>query len=698
MLEATFNPPPTNRGNMQPMSELFNLTRMTPLVEEVRKKSRDDARFFGADRLSRARHSHLAHDTKRPKISSTTPTAGPSKVPERFFQEKSPCVSRGSTDASKQKLSGRVLFPTVGSSVRVDKTTDRTLTSNSDQVPSFEGFVYLSKNILARNNKNVLVLPVFDNDQSDAKMNKEMEDQGFNMNNNERAREIAYVEKCWQQFSYAPEALAKAGVTATDIIHYYAMSAEDFEHTLEKNAQSLGLGPRQASAMMKWKAEARHASTPEWDKLVSALPRSEPAALARASSLRQAWSNIFETGMSLVAAKHIIISQKFEEDTGFEYRSLACRVCHMHECHLHGALIEDDDTDSTTNMRTYITTGRRGKRDGDALGHKTIHYWDRIAPKAGSSYMRPSFVPCNHAGSCEDAQCSCYRNEVTCEKSCGCSKSCQRRFSGCSCSQQRKTCWNNPKCPCFHLARECDPDVCLRCGAIELLDPVNRGCGLDDKELCQNVKIQRGSKKLTLMGTSTIEDAGFGLYAAEDIRAGDYIGEYTGELISAEEMVRREFYYERQGLKYVFNLTGENPAHDEGTVDQAIDASKMGNELRLINNASEKFANCFVRIMMCNTVYRIGVFAGEDIPSGSELFFNYGFDKTLEKDFRDPTGAIAKTAAVVRRNSVSSVYEDGVDDMPLMMRTDRGQKRKWSSWLQHEERISDDEYVDNDED
>jgi hypothetical protein len=77
------------------------------------------------------------------------------------------------------------------------------------------------------------------------------------------------------------------------------------------------------------------------------------------------------------------------------------------------------------------------------------------------------------------------------------------------------------------MNRECGPE-CISCGAIERINPANR---YDDDLFawgCQNVPLQRGVLKKTLEGESQL--VGFGLYVAEEIRKGEFISEYKGEV------------------------------------------------------------------------------------------------------------------------------------------------------------------------
>lgn len=169
---------------------------------------------------------------------------------------------------------------------------------------------------------------------------------------------------------------------------------------------------------------------------------------------------------------------------------------------------------------------------------------------------RRPFIPCNHEGSCIDARCRCYRDGVTCEKTCTCPSSCNRRFPGCNCTPtldtEKRVCGNEKHCLCVKFDRECDADICGGCGATEILDPSNRYNEDITQGRCSNVAIQRGLPKKTLLGQSEVH--GFGLYAGQDIKKDDMIGEYTGEIISTEESERRMVIYEYDNSMYLFKL------------------------------------------------------------------------------------------------------------------------------------------------
>jgi hypothetical protein len=184
------------------------------------------------------------------------------------------------------------------------------------------------------------------------------------------------------------------------------------------------------------------------------------------------------------------------------------------------------------------------------LQQDLTHHWEKRKP----------FFPCSHEGSCEDAQCRCFREGINCEKTCKCSSLCNRRYPGCTCAATpgKRICGTGA-CLCVKFNRECDADLCGSCGATEVLDPVNR---YDDEVLesnCCNVAIQRGVPRKTLLGHSEVH--GFGLYMGEDIKSGEYIGEYTGEAISVNEGDRRVTIYDYQKTMYLFRLNSSKCSH-----------------------------------------------------------------------------------------------------------------------------------------
>ena len=82
----------------------------------------------------------------------------------------------------------------------------------------------------------------------------------------------------------------------------------------------------------------------------------------------------------------------------------------------------------------------------------------------------------------------------------------------------------------------------------------------------------------------------------------------------------------------------------------------MGNKLRFINNADDKYTNCAPRNLLCNTVFRIALFATTNIKAGTELYFNYNYPKEKTAQFKQPNGKVV----AVKENKQKAKKVDGI--------------------------------------
>lgn len=213
---------------------------------------------------------------------------------------------------------------------------------------------------------------------------------------------------------------------------------------------------------------------------------------------------------------------------------------------------KDFSHDPEKALQTILREGRQNAVSAKPnVGKKGWHYWTHNSQTADIHGRQP-FYPCNHKGSCEDAQCRCFREQITCEKTCCCSVTCERRFRGCSCSKTQKACYKNAKCDCWQLGRECDPDMCGSCGAAEVLAPANRYEENATHGKCWNVGLQRNVPKRTKIGRSAV--SGYGLFAVESIKRDEYIGEYKGEVITQGEADRRGSIHHYQPRAYLSQM------------------------------------------------------------------------------------------------------------------------------------------------
>ncbi len=114
----------------------------------------------------------------------------------------------------------------------------------------------------------------------------------------------------------------------------------------------------------------------------------------------------------------------------------------------------------------------------------------------------------------------------------------------------------------------------------------------------------------------TSDGRGCGLWALEDIKAGQFVNEYVGELIDDEECKRRIKWANDNDINDFYLMTIEK--------DRVIDAGPKGNLARFMNHSCEP--NCETQRWLVNGDVRIGLFAVKNIPARTELTFNYNLD------------------------------------------------------------------------
>lgn len=273
------------------------------------------------------------------------------------------------------------------------------------------------------------------------------------------------------------------------------------------------------------------------------------------------------------------------------------------------------------------------------------------------------------------------RDKVSCEKGCGCSADCSRRFPGCDCGLVGEGCAHDFNCLCFFWDRECDPDLCKSCQSEKALtlDAGRR------HQHCRNVSLQRGAQKRTFTGTSQIK--GFGLFAGEDLKADDFLGEYKGEIIPRPEVDRRAEIYNATGQFYFFTLN----------CNLEVDGTNASNKFRFANHKDAP--NIWARTMLCNMVNRIGLWAKRDIAVGEELFLDYGEsfkrkmgDRMVVVDDADPvrprkkkrkTFAEGRKAGVARKtaNTGKHVLRESIEKARPASEEGTSDDSKWAPLL-----------------
>lgn len=118
-----------------------------------------------------------------------------------------------------------------------------------------------------------------------------------------------------------------------------------------------------------------------------------------------------------------------------------------------------------------------------------------------------------------------------------------------------------------------------------------------------------------LLGKSDI--AGWGAFLKHPVNKNDFLGEYTGELVSDTEADERGKVYYKINTSYIFNLNDQ----------YALDAYRKGNKLKFANHSSKP--NCYAKVLLVAGDYRVGIFAKERIEAGEEIFYDYHYEPDL---------------------------------------------------------------------
>ncbi|KAJ8247169.1 hypothetical protein GJAV_G00259560 [Gymnothorax javanicus] len=167
----------------------------------------------------------------------------------------------------------------------------------------------------------------------------------------------------------------------------------------------------------------------------------------------------------------------------------------------------------------------------------------------------------------------------------------------CNCkATDENPCGMDSECINRMLMYECHPQVC----------PAG--------EHCQNQCFtKRQSTPVEIFRTLA---RGWGLRSVTDIKKGEFVNEYVGEVIDEEECRARIKHAQENDICNFYMLTLDK--------DRIIDAGPKGNQSRFMNHSCQP--NCETQKWTVNGDTRVGLFALVDIPAGVELTFNYNLE------------------------------------------------------------------------
>jgi len=150
----------------------------------------------------------------------------------------------------------------------------------------------------------------------------------------------------------------------------------------------------------------------------------------------------------------------------------------------------------------------------------------------------------------------------------------------------------------------------------KLPEPVQRKKRMSaksDLEKYDEMKLKNRTGLRLQVLRSNIE--GWGVYAKQEIKEGEIIIEYVGELIHVALADLREAYYNSRGIGcYMFAIPDD---------DHIVDATLRGNMARFINHSCDP--NAKTDYMVYQGIKKIVIYAIRDILPGEEISYDYMF-------------------------------------------------------------------------
>ncbi|OII76583.1 SET domain-containing protein [Cryptosporidium andersoni] len=151
-------------------------------------------------------------------------------------------------------------------------------------------------------------------------------------------------------------------------------------------------------------------------------------------------------------------------------------------------------------------------------------------------------------------------------------------------------------------------------------------CNKDTCQICKQGSKDCGNCRFTLRQYKLVtlfdtKSKGIGLRTAEDIKLGEFVIEYVGEIINLKQLEeRKEMTSKLTKHIYVFSLGNET----------YIDATYKGNLARFINHSCEP--NLVAQKWFVGSDIKVGLFSLRDIKAGDELTFDYRLGTSISGD------------------------------------------------------------------
>uniref|UniRef100_A0A5F8HGW6 [histone H3]-lysine(36) N-trimethyltransferase n=1 Tax=Monodelphis domestica TaxID=13616 RepID=A0A5F8HGW6_MONDO len=173
------------------------------------------------------------------------------------------------------------------------------------------------------------------------------------------------------------------------------------------------------------------------------------------------------------------------------------------------------------------------------------------------------------------------------------------------------------QCECTPVSKDDRAQGEIACGedCLNRLLMIECSSRCPNGDYCSNRRFQR--KQHADVEVILTEKKGWGLRAAKDLPSNTFVLEYCGEVLDHKEFKARVKEYARNKNIHYYFMALKN--------DEIIDATQKGNCSRFMNHSCEP--NCETQKWTVNGQLRVGFFTTKLVPSGSELTFDYQFQR-----------------------------------------------------------------------
>uniref|UniRef100_A0A8C9P735 Histone-lysine N-methyltransferase SETD2 n=1 Tax=Spermophilus dauricus TaxID=99837 RepID=A0A8C9P735_SPEDA len=173
------------------------------------------------------------------------------------------------------------------------------------------------------------------------------------------------------------------------------------------------------------------------------------------------------------------------------------------------------------------------------------------------------------------------------------------------------------QCECTPLSKDERAQGEIACGedCLNRLLMIECSSRCPNGDYCSNRRFQR--KQHADVEVILTEKKGWGLRAAKDLPSNTFVLEYCGEVLDHKEFKARVKEYARNKNIHYYFMALKN--------DEIIDATQKGNCSRFMNHSCEP--NCETQKWTVNGQLRVGFFTTKLVTSGSELTFDYQFQR-----------------------------------------------------------------------